>query len=247
VARVARPARPVYAPANEGLRKIVSTLDLGYQSIHAKEMNSVPVPYQDAPFDHQQTSNLAKSLKAGSLRQVPRPATGRNLSCFWDVHNAVRNHGGSIIPGWRFYWWPGAYIAATHHAIWRKEDGSEVDLTPQYNSGKGISVFADIDQKIPIDVSIPLHRPTIIPDHHAIISQMPIILASIYAYKQLHAVRVEIDEQAFKEGAVWGDAKWVSWPTKPSHTLESYKKIEGELYNTLGDLQRILKYYFSGN
>lgn len=53
------------------------------------------------------------------------------LDCFMVVDRHVREHGGSVCYGWQIWEWPGVYIEAEFHAVWRDPGGILRDLTPK--------------------------------------------------------------------------------------------------------------------
>lgn len=52
------------------------------------------------------------------------------LDCFGNVRRKILKSGGSISYGWSIWEWPGVFIEAEHHAVYREEEGRLIDLTP---------------------------------------------------------------------------------------------------------------------
>jgi uncharacterized protein YchJ len=50
---------------------------------------------------------------------------------FQNVALVVRQQGGSVQHGWAFRVQPSAYVEGAFHAIWRRPDGSLIDVTPR--------------------------------------------------------------------------------------------------------------------
>lgn len=63
--------------------------------------------------------------------------------CFDNVAAAVQRAGGSIIYGWLFWEWPEVLLEAEFHAIWRRPDGSLLDVTPQADGEAEILFLPD--------------------------------------------------------------------------------------------------------
>ena len=56
--------------------------------------------------------------------------------CFAIVPKHVAAHGGCQLMGWAIWEWPGVLIEAEFHAVWQRNDGRILDLTPR-------PIFAD--------------------------------------------------------------------------------------------------------
>lgn len=68
----------------------------------------------------------------GSLRYVDvKPAPDAEPhECFNNVRRCVEKAGGTEVFGWAIWSWPGVFVEAEHHSVWRKADGSICDPTP---------------------------------------------------------------------------------------------------------------------
>lgn len=56
---------------------------------------------------------------------------GKVAYCFDNSVEQARLHGGEAAYGWAIWHWPGRWFEAEHHAVWRRPDGSLLDVTPQ--------------------------------------------------------------------------------------------------------------------
>lgn len=74
-----------------------------------------------------------------TMKIVPQEGA-EPLDCFGNVRRAADQHGGEIVFGWTIWEWPGVYIEAEHHAVWRKPDGELADITPAQD-GEETRVF----------------------------------------------------------------------------------------------------------
>jgi len=55
-------------------------------------------------------------------------------NCFYNVDDVIKKYGGSKIYGWVIWKWPNILIEGEAHAIWKREDGKYIDVTPhEYN------------------------------------------------------------------------------------------------------------------
>lgn len=50
--------------------------------------------------------------------------------CFNNVQGCIEKEGGSQLFGWAIWSWPGVFVEAENHSIWRKADGTTCDPTP---------------------------------------------------------------------------------------------------------------------
>ncbi|MEI9928558.1 MAG: hypothetical protein WDN44_13745 [Sphingomonas sp.] len=72
------------------------------------------------------------------------PAEGaRPAYCFDNSAAAAARHGGAAAHGWAIWRWPGRYFEAEHHAVWRRPDGSLLDVTPQLGTPERILFLPD--------------------------------------------------------------------------------------------------------
>lgn len=104
-------------------------------------MNSVPPNLKD-----KHTVAFIDAVVRGgqgvALEIAPTPQA-EPQECFGNVKKAVEQYGGEIVFGWTVWEWPGVYIEAEHHAIWRKPDGTLVDITPSPDGDKSRVFVAD--------------------------------------------------------------------------------------------------------
>jgi hypothetical protein len=62
---------------------------------------------------------------------VPAPGDGAvPIRCFDNVYKQVQCMGGEACVGWAIWEWPGVFIEAERHCVWRRTDGALVDITP---------------------------------------------------------------------------------------------------------------------
>ena len=64
------------------------------------------------------------------------------LECYENVENVVKKFGGNIYYGW-ILWQNYIYLDAEFHAIWKKPDGTLLDVTPQPDGEKLIVFVPD--------------------------------------------------------------------------------------------------------
>ena len=72
----------------------------------------------------------------------PRPGL-ENGNCFNNVDVVVARHGGASVYGWNILEWPGVFIEAEQHAVWRLDDGSFLDPTPPVRPFSRIAFLFD--------------------------------------------------------------------------------------------------------
>lgn len=63
--------------------------------------------------------------------------------CFNNVAERVRRIGGDLVYGWAIWEWPGVFIEAEHHAVWRSPDGVLIDITPHEYPTHGVLFLPD--------------------------------------------------------------------------------------------------------
>lgn len=118
-------------------------------------------------------------------------------NCYWNVNAMVEDHGGSAVYGWDVMIWSKSHISAMHHAVWRRPDGSLVDVTDTYPTVKNriTSTFLE-DDRIDID----LNRQPNIPAKHFIIRDDDATQEYVEACQQLHAIEHQCSAIAYEAG-----------------------------------------------
>ena len=76
-------------------------------------------------------------------KDVSPRADGDINECFAAVSAHVKHHGGSVQHGWAFWEWPTVLVEAEFHAVWRRENGSLLDVAPRADSEQRILFLAD--------------------------------------------------------------------------------------------------------
>lgn len=75
----------------------------------------------------------------------PQPH-GKVAYCFDNSVKQAEMHGGEAAYGWAIWRWPGRWFEAEHHAVWRRPDGSLLDVTPQLGDPVRILFLPDPDK-----------------------------------------------------------------------------------------------------
>ncbi len=93
------------------------------------------------------TLAFCATISAEAPRYVPvKPVPwGKLAYCFDTSVETARQRGGSAAYGWAIWRWPGRWFEAEHHAVWRKPDGSLLDVTPQTGEPERILFLPDDD------------------------------------------------------------------------------------------------------
>ena len=83
-----------------------------------------------APISHERLPELCEKISCqGQPCEVPlHSSLLPHQNCYWNVRASAEDGGGSIVFGWMLRCWPGVYLAAEHHAVWRRDAGL-VDVT----------------------------------------------------------------------------------------------------------------------
>jgi hypothetical protein len=91
---------------------------------------AVPLPWKPASTNGEATARLLKAIGSPEARSVAHRPFGEPSRSYWNVAELLPQHGGSLVMGWRLEIWRWLMIRASHHAIWRRPDGLEIDVTP---------------------------------------------------------------------------------------------------------------------
>lgn len=89
--------------------------------------------------------DLCGGIVAGGIPEFIAhvPAKGAVVrECFPNVMDRVAVDGGELVYGWAIWEWPGVFVEAEHHAVWRSPDGL-IDITPHEYPTKGVLFLPD--------------------------------------------------------------------------------------------------------
>lgn len=70
----------------------------------------------------------------------------KEIRCFENVNNKIKQSGGEEIQGWIIWQWPNILLQAEYHSVWKSFDNLLIDITPH---GKNIDriLFGQTDSK----------------------------------------------------------------------------------------------------
>lgn len=104
----------------------------------------------------------------------PAPWAALN-ECFNNVHQMVKQYGGSMISGWAVWQRGNMLLDAEAHAIWRAPDGKLIDITPHsYNEKRILFLF---------DSSV-CYQGVTIPSHRQALTDSPLVAEFIRLYSE---------------------------------------------------------------
>jgi hypothetical protein len=93
---------------------------------------------------------------------------GKVNECFGNVALKVERSGGGIQHGWCIAEWPGAFIEAEFHAVWRSPDDSLLDVTPRAHGETNILFLPDFRRTFNDaqrdNVRVPLRKDALVQD-----------------------------------------------------------------------------------
>jgi len=62
---------------------------------------------------------------------IEPPHWAKELDCVDIVRRLVKEEGGECVLGWALWEWPNVIVEGEFHAVWKKPDGSLLDVTPR--------------------------------------------------------------------------------------------------------------------
>ncbi len=86
---------------------------------------------------------LARQIHAKSVLESVAVSPGEGClpgRCFQNVIDMGKRHGGAAQYGWRMREQAFAYVEGIFHAVWRRDDGILIDVTPRDDS-QGTTLF----------------------------------------------------------------------------------------------------------
>lgn len=66
-----------------------------------------------------------------------------------------------MVLGWQHLWWPGRLAVSTHHAVWRKPDGTLLDVTQKEGTDHEEGSTFSSDSSLEIDLTWPMFIPNV--------------------------------------------------------------------------------------
>ena len=104
------------------------------------------VPPVHAEYVAAFASEIAHGQKPMAVSHRPRLDRPQR-ECFPIVDEQIKAEGGTMVTGWALWEWPGVFIEAEFHAVWRSPDNSLVDLTPNRILPSEIAFLPDPTKK----------------------------------------------------------------------------------------------------
>ncbi|PTV65601.1 hypothetical protein [Pseudomonas putida] len=118
-------------------------------------------------------------------------------NCYWNVDAMVEREGGEAIYGWDITIWSKSHISAMHHAVWRRPDGTLLDVTDTYPNVKNRTTSSFLpDERIQID----LRKQPNIPAKHFIFNDRDATAEFVDACEQLHLIDQQLAAIVYEAG-----------------------------------------------
>lgn len=123
--------------------------------------------------------------------------------CFNNLDRVISKAGGSCLLGWALYEWPGVFIEAECHHVWKKKNGSLQDPTPRNDGRKRIVFLPDPSLSV---FSFPDNKRLLLTDDPVITEYLSMIdklkdgrLSSGKETLKLQALKDELEDKHGKE------------------------------------------------
>jgi hypothetical protein len=100
------------------------------------------IPRTDAPALLALCHELSPGQAPVSLAVKPVSHAVPN-DCFSTVRRQARVAGGDMVHGWQVWEWPGLFLEAEFHAVWRDRAGELRDITPKSAPVASITFVVD--------------------------------------------------------------------------------------------------------
>ncbi len=93
--------------------------------------------YRHLLSNHEQALAIRDASFAGmEIVDVPvAKAVGPSGMCYQNARQQVLKYGGTVELGWQLLIWPGRFVKALHHAVWKNPEGNLIDVTAPAFSG----------------------------------------------------------------------------------------------------------------
>lgn len=150
---------------------------------------AVVLPMEDYPTSHVEINQLRSLVGGADVALVPRTGMYPTARCYANVEGRVAKFGGSSEVGWAIRWFPGVYIEAMHHAVWRMPNNTLLDVTepqPGNSPKRGVTTF------IPEEFQASMARDPLLTQIFLLLVEDDDIRAAIECYRQNHRSRREM-------------------------------------------------------
>ena len=104
------------------VKLVQTTRPFEYASPYPGEEHTLLVCVADTSVTDAERAKVSTEIIAAKGEQL--------LECYDTVENYVATHGGERILGWCFFDWPRVLLMAELHAVWKRPDGSFLDIAP---------------------------------------------------------------------------------------------------------------------
>lgn len=195
----------------------------------------MPSRIQTFPLSHPRREEVETAFEFGPFETVKHVGDGMVGHCYWNVADRVARSGGTAVLGWKIQYWPGLFVIAVHHSIWRDPDTHLLlDITEKLVSDNlpDITFVADTT----LDVG-DLSRAPLIPDRHYRLVDNPAVDEYIASATSLIQHQKDLAERLFAAGAIWRpvggyvleDAKFPQFRAATMRTQELVLEAESAL------------------
>lgn len=181
--------------------------------------------FQNIAIDDQLVKRMHSRLHAiEPAVSVPRTKNMTVGECYQNVRETVAKFEGEVQLGYAICLWPGKYIEALHHAVWRNPQGRLEDVTGPSYFGMEVGEIAFIpDNSISLD---PLFDP-FIPSEFLLLTISP----KVKRYTDQLRERVQLKGALTERGKLKGTAVTVNGRTgfQFAQTDTVVQRIQGSL------------------
>ncbi|SKA35075.1 hypothetical protein [Consotaella salsifontis] len=158
------------------------------------------IPFVSLPLSHRRRREAEATFDVGVFKRIESEPSHPFGKCYSNVQSVVARKGGSPVTGWQILLWPSILIQAVHHCVWRRPDGSLLDISGKYpGDRKPYSIFVEEPER-DLDFSGPIY----IPPKAFLLTQAPQASRMVAAADRLHSHRYRIFLKLRDAGVPYG-------------------------------------------
>jgi hypothetical protein len=159
-------------------------------------------PLESFPPNHPRRERVEKTWGLGRFQRIDHEARGPQAASWRTVAETVAREGGAAVPGWRVMVWPGLYVVAQAHTVWRAPDRRLVDLSekPPTDSHAYTTFIGD-----PRVAAILADQSALIPERYHLLQRSEPAMRLIDTLGEQYKAKEALREKLVEAGVVFGE------------------------------------------
>lgn len=157
-------------------------------------------PLEALPPNHPRRERVEKTFGLGRFQRIDYEPRGPQAASWRTVTDLVAAEGGRAISGWRVMVWPGLYVLAQAHMVWRAPDRRLIDVSEKPPTDKHTQSTFAIDPRV---AKILADQSALIPERYHLLSRTEQAQRLIDALGEQYKAKEALREKLVEAGVVF--------------------------------------------